>query len=213
MLHWIPLIAGLLVSLTCAYQRVGLRAWTIATAVAIVGSGLLAGSHWLAIALPLLVFAAITLPLNLPAFRRARLSAPLLAIYRKITPKLSPTEQIALEAGTVGFEGQLFSGKPDWSELLAQPRPELSIEEQAFLDGPVEQLCSQINDWQITHELADLPEEMWKFIKDNRFFGMIIPKQYGGLQFSALAHSAVLQKIASMSATVSSRISVLRFSG
>jgi len=143
-----------------------------------------------------------------PAFRRARLSAPLLAIYRKITPKLSPTEQIALEAGTVGFEGQLFSGKPQWSELLAQPRPELSIEERAFLDGPVEQLCAQINDWQITHELADLPEEMWKFIKDNKFFGMIIPKQYGGLQFSALAHSAVLQKIASMSATVSSTVAV-----
>ncbi|HOX70842.1 MAG TPA: acyl-CoA dehydrogenase [Dokdonella sp.] len=208
MLHWIPLLAALLVSLTCAYQRVGLRAWTIATAVAILGSGWLAGSHWLAIALPMLVFAAITLPLNVPAFRRARLSAPLLAIYRKITPKLSPTEQIALEAGTVGFEGQLFSGKPQWSELLAQPRPELSIEERAFLDGPVEQLCAQINDWQITHELADLPEEMWKFIKDNKFFGMIIPKQYGGLQFSALAHSAVLQKIASMSATVSSTVAV-----
>jgi acyl-CoA dehydrogenase len=208
MLQLIPLIAGLLVSMAAAYLRIGLRLWTIATAVAIVCAGLLAGSHWLAIALPLLVFAAITVPLNLPAFRRARLSAPMLAVYRKITPTLSPTEQIALEAGTVGFEGQLFSGKPDWSELLGQAKPELSLEEKAFLDGPVEALCAQINDWQITHELADLPEDMWQFIKDNKFFGMIIPKQYGGLQFSALAHSAVLQKLASMSATVSSTVAV-----
>ena len=208
MLQLIPLIAALLVSLTAAYLRVGLRVWTIATAVAIVAAGLLAGTHWLAIAIPLIVFALITVPLNLPAFRRARLSAPLLTIYRKITPSLSPTEQIALEAGTVGFEGQLFSGKPEWSELLGQAKPALSIEEQAFIDGPVEQLCSQINDWQITHELADLPEDMWQFLKDNKFFGMIIPKQYGGLQFSALAHSAVLQKIASMSATVSSTVAV-----
>ncbi len=208
MLQLIPLIAALLVSLTAAYLRMGLRVWTIATAVAIVAAGLLLGTHWLAIAIPLIVFVLIAVPLNLPAFRRARLSAPLLTIYRKITPSLSPTEQIALEAGTVGFEGQLFSGKPQWSELLGQARPELSIEEKAFLDGPVEQLCSQINDWQITHELADLPEDMWQFLKDNKFFGMIIPKQYGGLQFSALAHSAVLQKIASMSATVSSTVAV-----
>ncbi len=208
MLQLIPLIAGLLVSLTAAYLRIGLRIWTIATAVAILAVGLLVGAHWLAIALPLLVFALIAVPLNLPAFRRARMSAPLLSIYRKITPSLSPTEQIALEAGTVGFEGQLFSGKPEWSELLGQARPELSVEELAFIDGPVEELCSRINDWEITHELADLPEDMWQFLKDNKFFGMIIPKQYGGLQFSALAHSAVLQKIASMSATVSSTVAV-----
>ena len=206
--YLIPLLAGVLASMVAAYLRIGLRTWTIATAIAILGVGLLAGSHWLAIALPLLVFAAIAVPLNLPAFRRARISAPLLAIYRKITPNLSETEQIALEAGTVGFEGQLFSGKPDWSELLGQARPELSVDEQAFLDGPVEELCAKINEWEISHELADLPEDMWEFLKANKFFGMIIPKQYGGLQFSALAHSAVLQKIASMSATVSSTVAV-----
>ncbi|HNV07535.1 MAG: acyl-CoA dehydrogenase [Dokdonella sp.] len=208
MLHWIPLIVAVLVSLTAAYLRLGLRTWTVATAIAIVGAGLLAGSHWLAIVLPLAVFAAITVPLNLPAFRRTRMSAPLLAIYRKVTPNLSETEQIALEAGTVGFEGQLFSGKPDWSQLLAQAKPELSVDERAFLDGPVEELCARIHDWQITHELADLPEDMWQFIKDHKFFGMIIPREYGGLGFSALAHSAVLQKIASMSATVFSTVAV-----
>ncbi|HNR91435.1 MAG TPA: acyl-CoA dehydrogenase [Dokdonella sp.] len=208
MLQLTPLLALLLVSLGAAYVRVGLRAWTIAAVVAMVGAGLLAGSHWLATAIPLLVFALVALPLNLDDFRRKRISAPLLAIYRKITPQLSPTEQIALEAGTVGFEGELFSGKPDWKKLLAQPRPELSVEERAFLDGPVEGLCKRIDEWQITHELADLPPEMWEYLKANKFFGMIIPKQYGGLGFSALAHSAVLQKIASMSATVSSTVAV-----
>ncbi|WP_440223910.1 acyl-CoA dehydrogenase [Dokdonella sp. MW10] len=208
MIQLVPLLAALAVSLVVAYHRLGLRVWSIATAVAILGAGLAVGSHWLAIALPLLVLAVVAVPLNLVDFRRAKISAPLLAIYRKITPQLSPTEQIALEAGTVGFEGQLFSGKPAWKELHAQPRPQLSIEEQAFLDNEVEGLCSRIDEWQITHELADLPPEMWEYLKANRFFGMIIPKQYGGLGFSALAHSAVLQKIASMSATVSSTVAV-----
>lgn len=208
MLQLIPLIAALLVSLVAAYLRVNLRMWTIATTLAIVASGWLAGTHWLAVALPLLVFALIAIPLNLPDFRRARLSAPLLNIYRKITPQLSPTEQIALEAGTVGFEGELFSGMPDWSKLLSQPKPELSVEERAFLDGPVEGLCKRIDEWQITHELADLPPEMWEYLKNHKFLGMIIPKQYGGLQFSAFAHSAVLQKIASMSATVATTVAV-----
>ncbi len=141
-------------------------------------------------------------------FRRKQISAPLLKLFAKVTPKLSDTEQTALEAGTVGFEGELFSGKPAWHELLKQPKPELSVEEQAFLDGPVEQLCGMIDDWQITHELGDLPPEVWDFIKKHKFFGMIIPKQYGGLQFSALAHSAVLQKLATMSATVASTVAV-----
>ena len=160
---------------------------------------MLAGSHWLAIALTALVFAAIVLPLNIPEFRRRRITAPLLGIYQKITPQLSDTERIALEAGTVGFEGELFSGKPDWSKLLKQPKPELSVEEQAFLDGPCEELCRMVDEWQITHELADLPPEVWDFVKQKKFFGMIIPKKYGGLEFSALAHSAVLQKLTSMS--------------
>jgi len=208
MLQLIPFLAALLIGLTAAYLRLGLRVWTLATVAAIIGAGWLAGTHWLAIVLPLLAFLAIAVPLNLVEFRRARISAPLLSIYRKITPQLSPTEQIALEAGTVGFEGELFSGKPDWRKLLAEPVPQLSVEEQSFLDNEVEGLCKRIDEWQITHELADLPPEMWEYLKSNRFFGMIIPKQYGGLGFSALAHSAVLQKISSMSATVSSTVAV-----
>jgi acyl-CoA dehydrogenase len=208
MSSFVPLLAGILVSLGAAYFRVGLRAWSIASAVAIVAAAWLASSSALAIALPLLAFALVALPLNLVDFRRRKLSAPLLAAFQKVTPQLSDTEQIALEAGTVGFEGELFSGKPDWSKLLKQPKPELSVEEQAFLDGPVEELCAMVNDWQITHELADLTPEIWDFLKKKKFFGMILPKEYGGLGFSALAHSAVLQKIAGVSTTLVSTVAV-----
>ncbi|MGH8040665.1 MAG: acyl-CoA dehydrogenase family protein, partial [Rudaea sp.] len=208
MIHWYPLIALVVVSLTCAYLRAGLRTWTIAGFVAIIGIGILIGSYWLAIALTALVFAALVLPLNIPEFRRKRISAPALSVYRKITPQLSDTERIALEAGTVGFEGELFSGKPDWSKLLKQPKPELSVAEQAFLDGPCEELCGMADEWQITHELADLPPEIWEFVKQKKFFGMIIPKQYGGLEFSALAQSAVLQKLMSISGALSSTVGV-----
>jgi acyl-CoA dehydrogenase len=203
----LTLLAALIATGTCAYHRSSLRTWAIATIATTLVVGLIAHAPWTMIIL-LIIELAIAVPLLLVDFRRRQISAPLLKLFAKVTPKLSETEQTALEAGTVGFEGELFSGKPDWHELLKQPKPELSVEEQAFLDGPVEELCGMIDDWQITHELADLPPNVWEFIKKNRFFGMIIPKQYGGLQFSALAHSAVLQKLATMSATVASTVAV-----
>jgi acyl-CoA dehydrogenase len=203
----LTLLAALIASGACAYHRTGLRTWAIATGVTTLVVGVLAGAPVTTVIL-LIIEAVIAVPLLMPAFRRRQISAPLLKIFAKVTPKLSDTEQTALEAGTVGFEGELFSGKPDWHQLLSQPKPELSVEEQAFLDGPVEELCAMIDDWQITHELGDLPPSAWEFIKKNKFFGMIIPKQYGGLQFSALAHSAVLQKLATMSATVASTVAV-----
>ncbi len=203
----IPVLAALIASAACAYFRVGLRLWTAVTAVAVVVFGL-AASAPVATVVVLVVLAVIAIPLNMDVLRRRRISAPLLQLFARVTPRMSDTEQTALEAGTVGFEGELFSGRPDWSKLLAQPVPQLSAEEQAFLDGPVEELCAMLDDWQVTHELADLPPEVWDFIKKHRFFGMIIPKKYGGLEFSALAHSAVLQKVASISATAASTIAV-----
>ena len=208
MMALIPFLAGVVVSLVAAYLRVRLLPWTLATAAAIIVAGVLARAPVLAVALPLVVFAAIAIPLNLPEFRRRKLRAPLLALFRKALPQLSATEQVALDAGTVGFEGELFSGKPDWSKLLAQPKPELSVEEQAFLDGPVEELCAMANDWQITHELADLPPEIWDYLKKHRFFGMIIPKKYGGLEFSALAQAAVLQKLMGVSGSLAVTVGV-----
>ncbi|KAB2901516.1 MAG: acyl-CoA dehydrogenase [Dokdonella sp.] len=203
-----PFLAGFVLLLAAAYLRLRLTLWPVLTAIAIVATGWLCQSGVLATGVPLLLLAAVALPLNLVAFRRERLSAPLLALFAQVTPKLSDTEQTALDAGTVGFEGELFSGKPDWHKLLAQPRPALSVEEQAFLDGPVERLCAMTNDWEITHELADLPPAVWDFLKRERFFGMIIPKKYGGLEFSALAQSAVLQKLMGVSGSLSSTVGV-----
>jgi acyl-CoA dehydrogenase len=203
----LTLLAALVASGACAYHRSSLRTWAVATMATTLVVGLLVHAPVTMVVL-LVIEALIAVPLLMTDFRRRQISAPLLTMFAKVTPKLSDTEQTALEAGTVGFEGELFSGKPDWSKLLSQPKPELSAEEQAFLDGPVEQLCAMLDDWQITHELADLPPEVWAFLKKHRFFGMIIPKQYGGLQFSALAHSAVLQKLSTMSATVSSTVAV-----
>jgi len=203
----LTILAALIASGACAYHRTSLRTWAIATIVTTLVVGLFAHTPVTMVIL-LIIELAIAVPLLMVKFRRKQISAPLLRTFAKVTPKLSDTEQTALEAGTVGFEGELFSGKPDWHELLKQPRPMLSVEEQAFLDGPVEELCGMIDDWQITHELADLPPEIWAYVKKHKFFGMIIPKQYGGLQFSALAHSAVLQKLSTMSATVSSTVAV-----
>jgi acyl-CoA dehydrogenase len=203
----LTLLAALIATGACAYHRTSLRTWAVATVAITLVVGLLTQASVTMVIL-LIIELAIAVPLLMIDFRRKQISAPLLKLFAKVTPKLSDTEQTALEAGTVGFEGELFSGKPAWHELLKQPKPELSVEEKAFLDGPVEQLCGMLDDWQITHELADLPPEVWDFVKKHKFFGMIIPKQYGGLQFSALAHSAVLQKLATMSATVASTVAV-----
>ena len=147
----------------------------------------------------LLVFFLAAMPLNVPFLRRKVISGYLLDMYRKEMPSISRTEEEAIEAGTVWWDGELFSGDPDWNRLLSLPAPELSGREKEFLDGPVEELCRMLDDWEITQELQDLPEEVWDFLKANGFFGMIIPQKYGGLEFSAQAHSAVIMKIASRS--------------
>ena len=116
-------------------------------------------------------------------------------------PAMSNTEREALEAGTVWWDAEIFSGVPNWKKLKNIPVTVLTEEEQEFLDGPTEELCSMLDDWNITHELHDLPQEVWSFIKQNGFFGMIIPKKYGGKEFSALAHSSVVMKVASRSTT------------
>ena len=143
-----------------------------------------------------------------PSIRRPLISDRLLKIFRRMLPRLSQTEREALDAGTVWWDGDLFSGKPNWYKLLAYPKPTLSKEEKDFLAGPVEQLCGMLDEWHITRELHDLPQDVWQFIKDNGFFGMIIPKEYGGLEFSALAHSEVVMKISSRSGTAAVSVMV-----
>jgi len=148
--------------------------------------------------LGLAVLAGLLLILIAP-LRLKWLSAPLFRRFRAVLPHLSETEQQALEAGTVGWDGELFSGNPHWQTLLATPTARLSTDEQAFVDGPTETLCRMIDDWRITHQDFDLSEDAWNFIKQEGFFGMIIPRAYGGLEFSNAAHSAVVMKLATRS--------------
>src|SRR2546421_888408 len=144
----------------------------------------------------------------IPFIRRKLVTDRVLALYRRILPDMSQTEKEAIDAGTVWWDGDLFSGRPDWDKLLAVPAPQLSQEEQAFLDGPVEELCGLCDDWEITHEHQDLPPHIWQFIKDKGFLGMIIPKRYGGLGFSALAHSAVVMKLSTRSSAAAISVMV-----
>lgn len=140
--------------------------------------------------------------------RRVLLSQYFFKAVSKAMPAMSSTEREALEAGTVSWEGDLFSGDPDFSVLRNSPTIRLTDEEQAFLDGPVNTLCSMIDDWDITHNLTNLPPEIWQFIKENKFLGMIIPKRYGGLEFSATAQMSILVKVYGRSITAATTISV-----
>ncbi len=131
--------------------------------------------------------------------RTALIVRPVFNVVRRILPRVSDTETQALEAGTVGFDAELFSGRPDWSKLREVPGVVLTAEEKAFLDGPTEELCKLINDWQIRHANREIPPEIWAFVKKHGFLGMLISKAHGGLGFSAQAQSLILGKIASRS--------------
>ena len=194
-------------ALILAYQRVSLRTATITYAAALLvytwfGKG---SSVWLIVLAAVL---GVLLLLNIDPFRIRFISRPFLRIYRRMLPSMSQTEKDALEAGTVWWDGELFSGGPNWEKLMSATPPRLSAEEQAFLDGPCEELCRLTDDWDITHRRADLPPHIWDYIKAKGFFAMIIPKKYGGLEFSAYAHSCVLVKLASRSGVLASTVAV-----
>lgn len=146
--------------------------------------------------------------LGVRPIRRALLSAPIFNLYRKVLPQMSDTERDALEAGTVWWEGELFRGRPDWSRLLAYPRPRLTDEEQRFLDNQAETACRMVNDWYVTQERFDLPADVWNYLKAEGFLGMIIPKQYGGLAFSAYAHSEIVTKLSTRSSALAVSVMV-----
>ena len=143
--------------------------------------------------------AVVALALSITPLRKAVLTGPAYATVRKILPSVSDTEQQALEAGSIGFDAELFSGQPDWDKLRAVAPIQLTAEERAFLDGPTEELCRMIDDWQIRHNDMEIPEEIWQFVKQHGFLGMLISKEHGGLGFSAQAQSLILGKISSRS--------------
>ncbi len=198
------LIAAIALSTFMAYNRFSLAVYSYSFGfLMVIGTlfNIVSFGSWL-------LFLLIAFPLNIDSIRKEYISMPLLAFFRKIMPDISDTERDALDAGTTWFEADLFRGDPDWKKLHLFPEPRLSAEEQAFLDGPVEEVCRMVNDWQTTHQLADLSPEVWQYLKDKRFFAMIIKKKYGGLEFCAYAQSRILQKLSSVSAVLSSTVGV-----
>jgi acyl-CoA dehydrogenase len=196
--------------LLLAYKRASLLLFSLTFTVlllayTVLGSAGTAATVWKGLLCTLLGLLWLA---NLVPLRKILITRPFMKAYLKLLPTMSQTEKEALEAGTVWWDGELFTGAPRWEKLLSSQPPHLSGAEQAFLDGPCEELCRMLDDWDITHRRADLPPQVWEFLKSRGFFAMIIPKQYGGLEFSAYGHSCVLAKIASRSATASSTVAV-----
>jgi len=196
---WIVLLLGVIVWL--AFTRKQLWVWTLSFILLLAGFTAWTAASLLTNMFVWLLFLSLATVLNVLPIRRRFISGYILAMFRKVLPPISLTEREALEAGSVWWDAELFSGRPDWRKLTNLPPLCLSADEQAFLDGPTEELCSMLDEWQIDQMDYDLPANVWEFLREQRFFGMIIPKRFGGLEFSALAHSEVIMKIASRSLT------------
>lgn len=193
---------------TAAFYRLSTLIWT-----AMIGAGLLAVTvlgylpvrgavfFWLC-------YLAAASFANLHELRRRYITGPMLERIKNQLPAISDTEREAIDAGNTWWEKELFCGRPDWKKLLSMPVPTLTEEEQYFIDHQVETLCQMLNDWQIVYEDSDLPPSVWEYIKKEKFFGLVIPKEYGGHDFSALAHSTIICKIATRSASAAVDIMV-----
>lgn len=203
---WI--IAFLIAAGILMYHRVKPLVSTVLLAAVLAAWQGVAQPHAAASIIVWSLFITAALILNVTALRRGLMSDRILPMLRRALPAMSQTEREALEAGTVGWDAELFRGRPDWETFFKTPAASLTPDERAFIEGPVETLCRMLDDWNITHQQGDLPPEVWHYIKDQRFFGMIIPKEYGGLGFSALAHSCVVMKVATRSITAAVTVMV-----
>ena len=201
------LISLLILAGVLAYVRTSLR-WTTLILFGWLGLYSLTAGGGNFVFLLWVIFDAVFIPLNFPVIRKRLFSSIVFRIMKQMLPQMSQTEREALEAGNTWWDAELFSGNPDWNVLLALPAAKLSAEEQAFIDGPTNTLCSMLDDWDITHNRFDLPVEVWDYIKQHKFCGMIIPKQYGGLAFSEYAHSEIVMKISSRSSTAAVTVMV-----
>ncbi|MPW35193.1 acyl-CoA dehydrogenase FadE [Vibrio sp. B1Z05] len=198
------LLTLFVVSGICLYHRKSLFIGFVSNAVALLLCSFIVGVSFIA----WFVLLAVTAFMLFDEWRQKTVTKKLLKAFKSVLPPMSQTEKEALDAGTTWWEAELFQGKPNWQFLKDIPKSELSDEEKAFLDGPVNELCAMINDYEITHQQADMPPEIWQYLKDNKFFAMIIKKQYGGLQFSAYAQALVLQRLAGSSIVVASTVGV-----
>ena len=194
----ITLVLALIVLSALLFLGYGFFAWTGAAAVWLIGWRVTGVASPLLFEASTLVLIALALIFGLPPLRRVLVSRFAMKAMAPVLPRLGDTERIALEAGTVWWDAELVSGRPDWRKLLDFAPQPLSRDEQAFIDGPVTELCARLDDWQIQQQ-RDLPDNIWAFLKTNGFFGMIIPKEYGGHGFSAIAHSRVVAKISTRS--------------
>lgn len=201
---WALVILSIVAFAVLAMRRAPLWQWAVAALV--IGALTRISTDnglWLMTDVPgwvlALLPAAILGVFALPQVRKLVLSGPAYGIVKSILPRVSRTEQEALDAGTVGWDAELFSGQPDWQKLLGVRKPTLSTEEQAFLDGPCEKVCAMIDDWDTRNNRADMPPAVWTYLKEQGFLGMLIGREHGGLGFSAQAQSQVVSKIASRS--------------
>ena len=193
MTTWI--LTAFLATLALAYFEISGVYW-IAAIVLWIEGGYFSGIIGLELSVALLLFLVVPVTvIAVPTLRRSLVSPSILDLFKRILPAMSDTERDALEAGTVWWDAELFSGKPNWKKLLKFPAPSLTNIEQSFLDNEVHELCDMIKDWDTTQVWQDLPPEAWQFIKDNGFLGMIIPRKYGGREFSAYMHSQVIMKL------------------
>ena len=197
------IVITLIVIAALAMRQAPLWQWAVAAAVIGVltrlpyGGGILAGDvgGLIEVFLPAVILGL----LSVPDIRRTVISAPAYGLVKSMLPRVSRTEQEALDAGTVGWDAELFSGRPRWEKLAAIPKGHLTAEERAFLDGPTNVVCGMIDDWDIRHNRADMPESVWRYLKQHGFLGMLISKEHGGLGFSAQAQSQIVSRIASRS--------------
>ena len=207
MIGLIELLIMLVVVGYCAYQRLAMKNAMLINGVALVVLLFTLDNSW-GFYVSLVIFGIVSLFYFLPDLRVDWISRKLYHFMQQVLPPMTETERTALEAGDVWWEGELFRGKPDWRTLLNYKKPTLTEEEQSFVDNETEELCSMLDDWDIVHKRKDLPPEVWQFIKDKGFLGMIIPKKYGGKGFSALAHSTVVTKIATRSGSAAVTVMV-----
>lgn len=187
---WVAGAGIVVVALILGYTGSALWLWAAAGLIALAGLG---APVWLTT-----VYIVLAIIFNVKPIRRTLLSGPMMKLLDalKILPAISETEQTAIDAGTVWIEGELFSGKPDFKRMNSETYPEFTEKERTFLDGPVEELCSMVSDWEV-FQRKGFDDKTWEYLKEKRFFGLIIPEKYGGYGFSANAHSAIVAKLAS----------------
>lgn len=199
MLSLLALVILVATLTTIFYMQLSLTVGSVTFAVVWLLCGLLASCLYNPLLLILL--AAVLVVLNHPGLRRKLISKPVFKALGKMMPPIGDTEREAIEAGATWFEAELFGGRPDWDDFSKVNFTQLTEEEQSFLDNEVQELCAMLDEWKIYHEHKDLPEEVWDYLKANGFFSLIIPKEYGGRDFSAYAQSRTMSKIATRSLT------------